>query len=165
MADAPREAIIVATMTGELADCYRTKDDGVRQITLAVVNAVGDRHGYIYRVDGHWVSPAEACDAPRLVAASNWHALASFVARWIDTTGLIVDIGSTTADLIPIVAGRPASLGLTDPERLASGELVYTGVVRSPLCAIVKRLPGAIVSVAWRKNCSPRVGTRISPWE
>ncbi|MBL8827476.1 MAG: hypothetical protein JNM18_10910 [Planctomycetaceae bacterium] len=139
--NAPRDVLVVATMTGELADCYRTKDDGVRQITQAVVDAAGDRHVHIYRVDGRLVSPAEACDVPRLVAASNWHALASYVARWIDTTGLIVDIGSTTADLIPIIAGRPASLGLTDPERLASGELVYTGVVRSPLCAIVKRLP------------------------
>jgi probable H4MPT-linked C1 transfer pathway protein len=137
----PHDAIIVATMTGELADCYRTKDDGVRQITQAVVGAAGNRPVHIYRVDGRLVSPTEACDAPRLVAASNWHALASYVARWIDTTGLIVDIGSTTADLIPIIARRSATVGLTDPERLASGELVYTGVVRSPLCAIVDRLP------------------------
>ncbi len=30
--------------------------------------------------------------------------------------------------------------GATDPERLASGELVYTGVERSPICALVREV-------------------------
>jgi probable H4MPT-linked C1 transfer pathway protein len=53
---------------------------------------------------------------------------------------LLIDIGSTTADIIPLLDGRPVPHGRTDPERLRSGELVYTGVRRTPLCAL---LPGA----------------------
>ena len=47
----------------------------------------------------------------------------------------MIDIGSTTTDIIPIVEGSPRTLGLTDVARLQSGELVYTGVRRTPLCA------------------------------
>ena len=54
---------------------------------------------------------------------------------------LFIDIGSTTADLIPIVAGRVASLGYSDAERLASGELVYTGMTRSFVMALASRAP------------------------
>lgn len=153
LVEAAPDALVVATMTGELADCYRTKTDGVRHIVQALVDAAANREVRIYQLDGRFVTPTEACDAPQMSAAANWHALASFAARWIPSTGLIVDIGSTTSDLIPIVDGRPATVGLNDPERLASGELVYTGVVRSPLCAIVDRAP-------WRER-SPRVAQEL----
>ncbi len=35
----------------------------------------------------------------------------------------------------------PTTLGYTDTERLAAGELVYTGVVRSPVCAVTPTIP------------------------
>ncbi|HEV3143659.1 MAG TPA: hydantoinase/oxoprolinase family protein, partial [Gemmataceae bacterium] len=46
-------------------------------------------------------------------------------------------IGSTTSDIIPIWRGRPTARNLTDTERLLSGELVYTGVRRTPVCALL----------------------------
>jgi probable H4MPT-linked C1 transfer pathway protein len=54
---------------------------------------------------------------------------------------LLVDVGSTTADIIPIVNGRVAAKGKTDPARLRSGELIYTGALRTPICAIVRTVP------------------------
>ena len=54
---------------------------------------------------------------------------------------ILIDIGSTTADLIPLVDGWPHTHGLTDTQRLVAGELVYTGVVRSPACAIARSVP------------------------
>jgi probable H4MPT-linked C1 transfer pathway protein len=53
----------------------------------------------------------------------------------------LIDIGTTTCDIIPIVDGQPAAVGQTDTERLQSGELVYTGVQRSPLCAVINQAP------------------------
>ena len=147
LASATLPQLVAVTMTGELADCFRTKRDGVAAIVQAVNQAVAQLDPQqaidirVYGVDGRWHTPAQACERPLTVAASNWHALASYAARWIPDSGLLVDIGSTTSDLIPIRDGRPVSAGLTDPERLASGELAYTGVWRSPLCGIVKRLP------------------------
>jgi hypothetical protein len=54
---------------------------------------------------------------------------------------LLVDIGSTTTDVIPVTGGRVAALGRTDPERLLAGELVYTGALRTNVAAIVRRVP------------------------
>ena len=77
-----------------------------------------------------------------LVAASNWHALAKFAGRYAKQgPALMLDIGSTTSDLIPLLDGIPQALGQTDPDRLLSGELLYTGVERSPICAVTHKLP------------------------
>ncbi|HMZ02885.1 MAG TPA: hydantoinase/oxoprolinase family protein, partial [Burkholderiaceae bacterium] len=54
--------------------------------------------------------------------------------------GLLVDIGSTTTDLIAFDQGRLLGDALSDRDRLASGELVYHGVVRTPLCALAPRI-------------------------
>src|SRR5690606_33670891 len=57
--------------------------------------------------------------------------------------GLLVDIGSTTTDLVPFAGARVAARGWSDAERLALDELVYTGVVRTPVMALAPRLPFA----------------------
>ena len=142
LAAAGSSGTVVATMTGELADCYRSKAEGVRRIVEALVEAAGKRLVAFYGTDGRLVGPDEAIAEPLRVAASNWHVLASFAARYLTgANGLLVDIGSTTCDLIPLIDRRPAARGATDPERLACGELVYTGIERSPVCAVVQSLP------------------------
>lgn len=139
---APPADSLVATMTGELADCFATKAEGVRAIVAALVEAAAGRPLRIYLTDGRFVSSEEAVERPLAAAASNWRAVAQFAARYVGrTVGLLIDVGSTTSDIIPIIDGQPATLGLTDPERLQHGELLYTGVARSPVCAVVERLP------------------------
>jgi probable H4MPT-linked C1 transfer pathway protein len=56
---------------------------------------------------------------------------------------LVVDIGSTTSDLVPISGGAVEASGYTDAERLATGELLYTGVARTPVMAVCARVPFA----------------------
>ncbi|WP_279387648.1 hydantoinase/oxoprolinase family protein, partial [Paraburkholderia kirstenboschensis] len=84
----------------------------------------------------------------RSVASANWLA----TARWIATrvaNALLIDIGSTTTDIIPLANGRVVARASTDAGRLATGELVYQGVVRTPLCGIAQRIEfgGAAVNV------------------
>lgn len=142
IACAPSVERIVVTMTGELCDAFRTKAEGVRHILSAVHQAAGGREVRVYLVDGRIVSVEEVRQAPHLAAASNWHALASFACRFLDGgSGLLIDIGSTTTDIVSIVEGEPRPRGLTDTERLLAGELVYTGVGRTPICAITPWLP------------------------
>jgi probable H4MPT-linked C1 transfer pathway protein len=151
IAEAPPSRTIVATMTGELADCFATKREGVAAIVEAVVAAADGREVQIYLTDGTFALPEDAKRRHLEAAASNWHATASLVARQIvPSAGVLVDVGSTTTDLIPMVGGRVAAAGRTDPERLATGELVYTGVVRSPICAVTPTLPwrGRVCGVA-----------------
>jgi probable H4MPT-linked C1 transfer pathway protein len=131
---------MAVTMTAELADCFRTKRDGVRAIVDALASAFPHVPTWIYGTDGRFRSAAEAKAEPHLVAAANWMASATLAGRSLDT-GLFVDVGSTTADIIPIVSGRPAPAALDDTGRLSAGELVYTGALRTPVCATVREVP------------------------
>lgn len=134
----PAARQLAITMTAELADCYPTKADGVREILAAVDRAATHLEQHVWTLDGRFRSPQEAVAVPELVAAANWHGLATWLGRRLDVpAALLIDIGSTTTDIIPIRQGQPATRGKTDPGRLQSGELVYTGVSRTPVCAVV----------------------------
>lgn len=152
MAAAPPADQLAITMTGELCDCFQTKAVGVRHILEAVNEVANDREVLVYLTDGRYVTTTEARDLPQLAAASNWRALAEFVCRQyaVGKSALLLDIGSTTTDIIPIVSGRVAAIGRTDTERLVHSELVYSGVGRTPVCAVVKTLPyrGGLCPVA-----------------
>ena len=132
-AGAPVDAHAV-TMTAELSRVFLTKREGVGAVLDAVESAL-DGAVYVFTVNGLFVPPAAARMRPLDVAAANWIGTASLIAR-THPTALLVDIGSTTTDVIPIVGGRVAAEGLTDPDRLASGELLYTGAVRTPVEAL-----------------------------
>jgi probable H4MPT-linked C1 transfer pathway protein len=123
------------TMTGELCDCYETKRQGVNAILDAVEHAAAGRPVRVWGTGGEFLDVPTARRNHLTVAAANWHALATFVGRFVPThLSLLIDIGSTTTDLIPISYGIPTPAGLTDFDRLASGELLYRGVRRTPLC-------------------------------
>jgi hypothetical protein len=128
------------TMTAELSQMFRTKRDGVRFVLDAVEAAFPSSVVAVFGVGGSFLSPGDARDRPLAVAAANWAATARIVAR-DHPDALLVDIGTTSTDLIPIVAGAVVAAGRTDPARLASGELVYTGAVRTPAEAMAADVP------------------------
>jgi len=55
--------------------------------------------------------------------------------------GVFVDVGSTTTDILVLERSRAAPRGFTDRERLGCEELVYTGVVRTPVMSLAERVP------------------------
>ena len=128
------------TMTAELSQFFRTKRDGVAYVLDAVERAFSASRTFVYTVDGRFLDLDAARKSPLLVAASNWTATASQLAKVIDDA-ILIDVGTTTTDIIPIDGGRVAAIGRTDPERLLSGELLYLGAVRTPVEAIVHRVP------------------------
>lgn len=137
----PADALAV-TMTGELADCFATKAEGVRRIVQSCEEVAGNRPVHFWHTSGQFVSAARAIAEPLGIAAANWHALATWAGRLVPHgRALLIDIGSTTTDLIPLVDGHPCPQGLTDVTRLLAGELVYTGVRRTPLCAVAPSAP------------------------
>jgi probable H4MPT-linked C1 transfer pathway protein len=147
--DAPAADGLAVTMTGELADCFETKREGVASILDAVSEAAGKIVVRVYVTSGAFVEPEVARCNHLLTAAANWHALARFAGSFVPRgAALLIDVGSTTTDIIPLVDGKPAPRGLTDPQRLMSGELVYTGVERSPVCAVIAAVP-------WRGQTCP----------
>ena len=128
------------TMTAELSQAFRTKREGVGFVLDAFAEAFPGQAVRVYTVEGRFLDPAEARERPLEVAASNWAATARFVGRELPDC-LLVDIGTTSTDIIPITGGEPASVGRTDPERLLSGELVYTGALRTPVEAVARTVP------------------------
>ena len=128
------------TMTAELSQAFRTKREGVGFILDTLEATFPSDRLHVYTVDGRFVSPRDARANPRAVAASNWAATANWVGQW-EPTCVLIDIGTTSTDLIPIVDGKAAAEGCTDPERLLSGELVYTGALRTPAEAVARRVP------------------------
>jgi (4-(4-[2-(gamma-L-glutamylamino)ethyl]phenoxymethyl)furan-2-yl)methanamine synthase len=139
-AELGRARTMAVTMTAELADCFATKGEGVSFVLDAFHEAFPDVEPWVYGLDGRFRSVEAARRRPYDVAAANWVASATLVARTIPDA-LLVDVGSTTTDIIPIAAGRVAARGRTDASRLCSGELVYTGALRTPVCAIVRSVP------------------------
>ena len=138
----PAPEAFAVTMTGELADCFETKAEGVDFILSAVEEIAALRPIAVWQTGAEFVPPDVAREIPLLVAAANWHALATWLGRMVPAgLSLLIDIGSTTTDIVPISAGVPIPAGLTDRERLASGELVYTGIRRTPLCAVSPTVP------------------------
>jgi (4-(4-[2-(gamma-L-glutamylamino)ethyl]phenoxymethyl)furan-2-yl)methanamine synthase len=130
------------TMTAELCDCYPAKAVGVNAVLDAVLEGLPGYSIVVWGVDGEFHSVAEARRQPHLAAAANWLALANLAARSIpESRGLLIDIGSTTTDLIPLNLGRVAARGRSDTERLQTGELVYAGMRRTPVCALATELP------------------------
>src|SRR6478609_12106783 len=151
ISEAPPCDHLAVTMTGELADCFESKEAGVRFILQAVANGSDNRHTRVYLVDGRLVSSQVAASVPALVAASNWHALARFGGRFAPQgAALLIDVGSTTCDVVPLWDGKPAPKGTTDTHRLLAGELVYTGIERSPIW------PG-VSAVSYRGQWCPGV--------
>ncbi|MCG6156681.1 hydantoinase/oxoprolinase family protein [Rubinisphaera margarita] len=144
--------LIVLTMTGELADCFASQSEGVEYLTDAVVAAAGDLPVFVWQTSREFAEPEMAKEYPRLTAAANWMALATWTARVLapETCGLLIDIGSTTTDLIPLQNGVAIPTGLTDFERLHSGELVYTGGLRTPVCAVAQSVTvdGNVIGLA-----------------
>lgn len=132
--------LIGATLTAELADCFETKEEGVTFVLRALQSTFPRTPLRVFTTEGRFCSLAEALRIPYSVASANWAATAHFLAPEGGSV-LLIDVGSTTTDIIPTVDGNVVACGTTDPERLMNGELVYTGVVRTPVCAIARTVP------------------------
>lgn len=129
---------VAITMTAELADCFENKRQGVHFIVDAVQRAFSQTDCRFYTTKGELVDANFAKKNWALTAASNWHASAWHLFRQHKLTdGFLIDIGSTTCDLIPVEAGLSVASGQTDLDRLRNGQLVYAGVGRTAICSLI----------------------------
>jgi probable H4MPT-linked C1 transfer pathway protein len=134
LAGAGRHAV---TMTGELSDLFSDRATGVETLVARIAREFGNGTRFWMGRRGFGAA-AEAREHPEDVGSTNFLATAAFIGtRRPDA--LLIDLGSTTCDIIPIVSGRPIPRGLTDAERLATGELVYTGLTRTAVMGVTTR--------------------------
>jgi len=127
-------------MTAELSDVYRTKREGVLDILKITETAFENISIHTIDIYGEMRDIEEAKRSPLNFAAANWCATAKLIAETF-STGLFVDTGSTTTDIIPFQDGNVLTFGKNDLDRLISGELVYTGALRTNVATIVTHVP------------------------
>ncbi|AGB02901.1 hydantoinase/oxoprolinase family protein [Methanoregula formicica] len=116
-------------MSGELADCFENKLQGISFIVGEVQKAFPGAR--FYGTDARF----HERPVPQL-AAANWLASADYL-RERYPGAILLDIGSTTADIIPL-GNFEGLLGLTDLNRLQKGFLLYTGMLRTNIAAILQ---------------------------
>lgn len=128
------------TMTAELSDAYQTKREGVHHILGCVQGAYPNFPLYVLNTDAELFFAEQALAEPLQVASANWAATGWLVAQKL-SNALVVDVGSTSTSIIPIVNGQVAALGKTDLDKLVCGELVYTGSLRTNIATITRYIP------------------------
>lgn len=87
-----------------------------------------------------FVAPDRVSQHADAIASANWYASADFLASG-GSPAIFIDIGSTTTDIIALSQSKPIAQGYSDAQRLQTEELVYTGVIRTPIMAVAQRLP------------------------
>ncbi len=130
------------TMTGEMVDLFATRQAGVQALAAFLDERLGAGRVYFYAGTHGWLDVSQARQHAEWVASANWHATAHLISTCV-SEALLIDIGSTTTDLIPIRNGAVATSSSSDRERLSAGELVYTGVARTPVMALASEAPVA----------------------
>jgi probable H4MPT-linked C1 transfer pathway protein len=121
------EAAVV--MSGELADSFSSKEEGIACIVRAVKEAIPD--AVFYGTDAEF----HRDPVPEL-AAANWLASADYLrARFPEA--VLLDMGSTTTDIVPLPLFDELKW-LTDLNRLQKGYLVYSGLLRTTIPAVLR---------------------------
>ncbi|MEO2117376.1 MAG: (4-{4-[2-(gamma-L-glutamylamino)ethyl]phenoxymethyl}furan-2-yl)methanamine synthase [Methanocaldococcus sp.] len=129
---------VALVMTAELADCYKTKKEGVKDIINKVEKAF-NCPVYVFDVNGNFLISEEAKKNYLDVSASNWYATAKFVAEFIKDSCILVDMGSTTTDIIPI-KNKKILAKKTDLDRLMNNQLIYVGTLRTPVSFLANKI-------------------------
>ncbi|MGO9673216.1 MAG: hydantoinase/oxoprolinase family protein [Methylocella sp.] len=137
-----RTALNAVTMTGELSDAFATRAEGVAGVAAIAERLLAPGTATFYAARAGFVEGAAAPAHAKDIASANWHASAALTGARANNA-LFIDMGSTTTDIIPVAKGLPASCGFDDAGRLAHGELIYTGLVRTFLMAGPKLVPFA----------------------
>jgi probable H4MPT-linked C1 transfer pathway protein len=132
----PPGAVHVVTMTGELSDVFSDRAEGVAYL-VGMMREATEGEALFYAGRAGFLDCIRAVERSSEVASANWHASAALLAAFFPEA-LFLDVGTTTTDLIPLKGGEVAVRFYSDGERLAEGELVYLGVVRTPVMAVAR---------------------------
>jgi len=128
------------TITAELSDAYWTKKEGIDHVLDSITEVFVDVPTFVLDVEANLLTVKDARREPLKVASANWAATGWMISQLIKNC-VVVDVGSTTTSIIPVINGKIAAEGRTDLEKLQNGELVYSGALRTNVAAIVDGIP------------------------
>lgn len=128
------------TITAELSDAFQTKREGIFTILNALAEVFDKNKLRFISNKSNFIEFAEAKSNPYSIAAANWASTALFLGSFLPEC-ILIDAGSTTIDLIPLIDSKPASNGIDDISRLLNHELIYTGGLRATVPSITHHVP------------------------
>ncbi len=139
---------IGVTMTAELSDIFKTKREGVEYV-LRNIEKMNILNSKVVDYYGNLISIDESLKDYLKVSSANWAATSKVLTKIFENC-ILIDVGSSTTDIIPMINHRVIVSGRTDIERLSSGELVYTGILRNSISSIVHKVPvnGKLTGIA-----------------
>jgi len=140
------------TMTAEVSDAYRSKIEGITHILTTFLDIEPQIMKRVISTHNSFITIEEALTDYLAIASANWVATALFVGKQFPKC-ILLDIGSTTTDIIPITNGLPDTIGKTDTDRFLNGELLYTGALRATIPSIVYKVPfrGKMCPISFEK--------------
>ncbi|MFX1447695.1 MAG: hydantoinase/oxoprolinase family protein [Promethearchaeota archaeon] len=143
---------IAITITAELSDAFRTKTEGVLTILKALEQVFEKEKMLFINNENKFIDFNQVSSNPLSVAAANWVSTSLFLGKFVPKC-ILIDAGSTTIDIIPILNSIPVSKGKTDIERLINHELVYTGGLRATIPSIAHFVPykGSMIRISFEK--------------
>ena len=127
---------IGVTMTSPLM--YRHMDKGV----ITTLSAVKDitSNFYVLNNRGDFVDPDQALLNPLEMALSNTAATAKLISQFHENA-ILLDVGSTSTQIVPIIDGKIEVDAEYPCYGVVTGECLYLGVVRTPVGAIINKIP------------------------
>jgi probable H4MPT-linked C1 transfer pathway protein len=132
------------TMTGELVDCFANRDEGVQQIIITMQQLLTNNQLFFFAGQlGLLAAEKITSNHYNDIASANWLASIAYTQQHINE-GLFIDIGSTTTDILLIKNQQLITTAKSDYDRLCSGELIYTGIIRTPVMVITPSIPYSI---------------------
>ncbi|TFG03306.1 MAG: hypothetical protein EU539_12375 [Promethearchaeota archaeon] len=143
---------IAIAMTAELSDAFQTKKEGIITI-LEALNKVFDKDKLFFiSVNNEFIRFEKVKSEPYSVAAANWVSTALFLGNFVSNC-ILIDAGSTTIDIIPILKSYPVTQGKDDISRLINHELIYTGGLRATIPSITHFVPfkGQLIRISFEK--------------
>ena len=131
---------LAIAITAELSDAFQTKREGITIIRKALAQVFKEDKLFFISTNGKFITIDRVSLDFSQVCAANWVSTALFLGEYVKS-GILIDAGSTTIDLIPIINGKPSTQGKSDLERLIHHELIYTGGLRATIPSITHFVP------------------------
>jgi probable H4MPT-linked C1 transfer pathway protein len=143
---------IAVSITAELSDAFYTKREGIFIILAALKEVFNVDKLKFISTHNKFVNFLLAKKDYLSISAANWVGTALFVGNFLKNC-ILIDGGSTTIDIIPIVNSLPNTKGKDDTSRIIYHELVYTGGLRATIPSITHFVPyqGTEVRVSFEK--------------
>ena len=143
---------ISIAITAELSDAFQTKKEGILTIINALAEVFDEKKLYFISNSNEFISFEKVKSAFSTVAAANWVSTSLFLGKFTANC-ILIDAGSTTIDIIPIINSIPVAKGKDDTSRLINHELIYTGGLRATIPSITHFVPykGKNIRISFEK--------------